>query len=89
MKDKRVFNFFHTPSGWPFLLENRKKLEKAGKRPFFSKSAGKAGIYIHFLQPVLEKLEKCPFFIWLDMSSQQSNKSDYLLVSFSGTVSRV
>ena len=39
----------------------QEKNGKSWKKTLFSKSAGKAGIYIHFLQPVLEKLEKCPF----------------------------
>ena len=39
----------------------QEKTGKSWKKTLFSKSAGKAGIYIHFLQPVLEKLEKCPF----------------------------
>ena len=65
--------------------KNWKKLEKY---TFFPKVLETMEfIYIFFNQ--CWKSWKSALFIWLDMSSQQSNKSVYLLVSFSDTVSRV
>ena len=53
---------------------------KLEKDPFSQKCWRNWNLYT-FSSTCAGKTGKVPFFIWLDMSSHQSNKSIYLLVS--------